>query len=99
MPPTPHSAATGVPMHTWTDSTAFITGAGSGIGRALAKALSARGARVCIADLNGEAAQRVAAECGERAGAVTLDVRDADAVRQAITEFATRTGRLDYLFN
>jgi NAD(P)-dependent dehydrogenase (short-subunit alcohol dehydrogenase family) len=86
-------------MHDWTDSSAFITGGGSGIGRALAKALAARGARVCIADLNGEAAQRVAAECGERASAVTLDVRDADAVREAITGFAARTGRLDYLFN
>jgi NAD(P)-dependent dehydrogenase (short-subunit alcohol dehydrogenase family) len=86
-------------MHAWTDSTAFITGGGSGIGRALARALTSRGTRVCVADLDGEAAQRVAAECGERASAVTLDVRDADAVRLAITEFATRTGRLDYLFN
>jgi NAD(P)-dependent dehydrogenase (short-subunit alcohol dehydrogenase family) len=86
-------------MHTWMDSTAFVTGGGSGIGAALSRALGARGVRVCVTDLDGAAARRVAAECGDRASALQLDVRDADAVRQAIEDFAARMGRLDYLFN
>jgi NAD(P)-dependent dehydrogenase (short-subunit alcohol dehydrogenase family) len=83
----------------WTDSTAFITGAGSGIGRALAFALAARGARVCVSDIDAEAALRVASECGDTATSVALDVRDADAVRQAMGAFAAAAGRLDYVFN
>jgi NAD(P)-dependent dehydrogenase (short-subunit alcohol dehydrogenase family) len=86
-------------LEPWTDSTAFITGAGSGIGRALALALSARGARVCVSDIDGDAALRVASECGDGASSVALDVRDADAVRDAIGAFAASAGRLDYVFN
>lgn len=86
-------------MDCWSGSTAFVTGGGSGIGRALAQALSARGAWVCVADIDGDAAQRVAAGCGERASPLQLDVRDAQAVREAIAAFAAAHGRLDYLFN
>lgn len=77
--------------------TAFITGGGSGIGRALAKGLSTRGARLCIADIDAAAAQRVAGECGGQA--LALDVRDAPAVEKAVTGFAREQGRLDYMFN
>lgn len=86
-------------MQTPTRRNAFITGGGSGIGRALAKALAARGVAVCVADLNADAAQRVAAECGNDAKAVLLDVRDATAVRSAIEAFSAERGRLDYIFN
>jgi len=86
-------------MDQWKNSTAFITGAGSGIGRALAKALAARGALVCVADINAAAAEQVAAECGNRAKAVVLDVCDAQAVRRTIEHFAAENGKLDYLFN
>lgn len=86
-------------METLQGKTAFITGAASGIGRALAKALAARGAMVCVSDIDGTGAQRVAAECGNGATWLTLDVCDAAAVRTAITQFARKCGRLDYLFN
>lgn len=86
-------------METWQGKTAFITGAASGIGRALAMALAARGAIVCASDVDGAGAQRVAAECGNGATSVALDVCDAAAVRAAIQDFARDRGRLDYLFN
>ncbi|MBI5279728.1 MAG: SDR family oxidoreductase [Burkholderiales bacterium] len=86
-------------MEPWQGKSAFITGAASGIGRALAKALAQRGATVCVSDIDGAGAGRVAAECGKGATSVALDVCDAAAVRAAIVEFAGQCGRLDYLFN
>lgn len=81
------------------EKTAFVTGGGSGIGRALARALAARGVSVCVADINPDAAQGVARECGAAATARELDVRDAEAVRRSIEAFAVEQGRLDYVFN
>ena len=86
-------------METATRRVAFITGGGSGIGRALARALAARGTAVCIADTNEAAAQAVAGECGADASSLALDVRDADAVKRRVEDFAARHGRLDYMFN
>jgi NAD(P)-dependent dehydrogenase (short-subunit alcohol dehydrogenase family) len=86
-------------MSTFTNKTAIITGGGSGIGRALAIHLAARGAKVAVADLNLEAAQEVANACGSDARAISLDVRDAEAVKQCIQSYAEEMGRLDYLFN
>ncbi|MEA2294732.1 MAG: 2-keto-3-deoxy-L-fuconate dehydrogenase [Solirubrobacteraceae bacterium] len=60
---------------------ALVTGAGSGIGEAVARGLHAEGADVVLADLAGEHARAVAAELGDRAEPVQLDVRDEDAVR------------------
>ena len=79
--------------------TAFVTGGGSGIGKALSLALSARGMTVCVSDVNLSAAQAVAGACGPRAIAIALDVCDADAVRVSIERFAAANGRLDYIFN
>ncbi|HEX2702837.1 MAG TPA: glucose 1-dehydrogenase [Solirubrobacteraceae bacterium] len=62
---------------------ALVTGAGSGIGEAVARALHAEGARVTLADLS-DAAAAVAAELGGPAMAVRLDVRDEDQVRAAM---------------
>jgi NAD(P)-dependent dehydrogenase (short-subunit alcohol dehydrogenase family) len=82
--------------------TALVTGAGSGIGEAIAVALATRGARVVIADLNLEAAQRVAAAIGAAGGvaaAVRADVADFTSV-EAMVRFATDTyGGLDVAVN
>lgn len=86
-------------MKSYANQTAFITGGGSGIGRALARTLIARGARVCVADINFTAAQSVANECGAKAMAVSVDVRDAAALKGCIESFANEHDRLDYVFN
>jgi meso-butanediol dehydrogenase / (S,S)-butanediol dehydrogenase / diacetyl reductase len=64
---------------------AFVTGAGSGIGEAVARALHAEGAHVTLADVAGDRAQAVADDLGDgRADALALDVRDEAAVRDAL---------------
>lgn len=59
---------------------AIVTGAASGIGRAVARRLAAAGARVVIADRDAQAAAILTSEIGERALAVGVDVSDAQAV-------------------
>jgi NAD(P)-dependent dehydrogenase (short-subunit alcohol dehydrogenase family) len=66
---------------------ALVTGAGSGIGEAVARGLHAEGADVVLADRAEDRVQAVAAELGERAGAVALDVRDEDAVEAVMDGF------------
>ena len=86
-------------MTFWTDKSVVITGGGSGIGKAFAKSLVGRGAHVWLSDVNGEAAERAAAEIGERARPATLDVTDANAVAAHIQDVASTHGRIDAVFN
>ncbi len=72
--------------------TALVTGAGSGIGACLSRALVAAGAQVLCADIDPEAATRVAGPIGARA--VALDVTDAAAVRALVEDVEP-----DLLFN
>jgi NAD(P)-dependent dehydrogenase (short-subunit alcohol dehydrogenase family) len=83
----------------WKDAVTFITGGGSGIGRALSLELARRGARVTVTDVNGDAAAKVAAEAGNGASSRALDVRDEAGMREAIEDTAARGGRLDLLIN
>ncbi|WP_034594661.1 bifunctional rhamnulose-1-phosphate aldolase/short-chain dehydrogenase [Hamadaea tsunoensis] len=80
---------------------AFVTGGGSGIGRAVALRLAAEGACVVVADRDGEAAARVAAEIGgpDAAVAVTADVTDEDAVRAALRDAVLAFGGVDLVVN
>jgi NAD(P)-dependent dehydrogenase (short-subunit alcohol dehydrogenase family) len=78
---------------------AFLTGAGSGIGRAGALALAREGAHVFVTDLDGARASAVAAEiraAGGTAEGLALDAGDDVAVTSAIDHAASR-GRLDIL--
>ncbi|MEW6689335.1 MAG: SDR family oxidoreductase [Pseudomonadota bacterium] len=81
---------------------AIVTGAASGIGRALAEELAAAGVEVVLADRQVELAQEAAAGIRARGGAATafeLDVRDARRFRDLVETTAAGAGRLDYLFN
>jgi NAD(P)-dependent dehydrogenase (short-subunit alcohol dehydrogenase family) len=81
---------------------AVVTGAGSGIGRAIATGLAAEGASVVVADIDGERAVVVAAELeasGADAVPVTVDVSQAEQVDAMIETAVDRFGRLDVHVN
>ena len=80
---------------------AFVTGAGSGIGRAIAHRLAAEGACVVVADVDADSAATVAAEIGSTdvAVPVTVDVTDSDQVVGAIAAAALAFGGIDLVVN
>ncbi|MCB1273162.1 MAG: bifunctional aldolase/short-chain dehydrogenase [Leucobacter sp.] len=80
---------------------ALVTGAASGIGKAIATRLAAEGACVVVADLDLEKARAVAAELGSTdiAIGVAANVADADAVQFAIDEAVLAFGGLDLVVN
>ena len=63
-----------------------MTGAGSGIGEAVARRLHEEGAEVVLTNVSAGAVDEIAEELGERASAVQLDVRDEDAVREVVRD-------------
>lgn len=84
-----------------TAATAIVTGGASGIGRAIATALIARGDTVIVADLDKEGSEHVAGRLSEHgtAEAAQLDVTDPDAVAALYRDVRERHGRLDLVFN
>lgn len=80
---------------------AFVTGAASGIGKAIATRLAAEGACVVVADLDLAKAQAAAAELGgtDVAIGVAANVADADAVREAIDTAVLAFGGVDLIVN
>ena len=77
----------------------LVTGAASGFGRGIAEKFAAEGARVAIADLNGEGAQAVARDIGSGAIAVTCDVSQAEEVGAAVAETEAAFGGIDVVVN
>lgn len=80
---------------------AFVTGAASGIGKAIATRLAAEGACVVVADLDLEKAQAAAAELGSTdvAIGVAANVADAEAVQAALNEAVLAFGGVDLVVN
>ena len=85
------------------DRVVMITGGAHGIGEAIARAFANAGARVIIADRQGDAAQQTAASIASVTGAevmaVAVDVRDAAAVKAAVAQALARFERIDVLVN
>ena len=80
--------------------TAVITGGAQGIGRATAEMLHEHGARLVIADLNGEQAQQTAEEiAGSNGIGVACDVTQADQVDAALDAAVEKFGSLDVMIN
>ncbi|EOC1763769.1 oxidoreductase [Vibrio fluvialis] len=77
----------------------LITGASSGFGKELAKLVLAKGDSAVLSARRLESLQEIAAEFGERALAVQLDVTDADNRAQALNAAIAKFGRIDVLAN
>lgn len=84
------------------DKIAIITGAGSGIGKALAKQLAEKGARLVVCDINQERIEQTQKELeklGVEIRAWQVDVSDYQAVKNMVDATVEQFGRLDYIFN
>jgi len=78
------------------DKLVVVTGAGSGIGRALAHQFATEGARLVVcADLDGAAAQTTASAIGSSSRAVALDVASRDAIQNLVTSLEDEQGGID----
>ncbi len=77
----------------------LVTGAARGLGESFARALVAAGARVAISDVLHERGQALAAELGEAAHYVPLDLLDAASIQQGVDQAAQWLGGLDGLIN
>jgi meso-butanediol dehydrogenase / (S,S)-butanediol dehydrogenase / diacetyl reductase len=81
------------------DKSIIITGAARGIGAEIARDLARNGAKVCIADLNEEAAQSVAKSIGPSAIAMKVDVSSRESTKAMIAATVEAFGKLDVIFN
>jgi NAD(P)-dependent dehydrogenase (short-subunit alcohol dehydrogenase family) len=78
---------------------ALVTGAGAGIGRSIAIEWAAHGGTVLVTDIDEASANAVAAEIGGAAHGMKVDVKNLDAIREAVTTAVRIGGGLDALFN
>lgn len=81
------------------DKVTIVTGAGAGIGRAIATVAAAQGAIVVVTDVFGEAAAAVATELGGPATSYAVDVTDRDSVAAMVASVTAQHGRIDVLVN
>ena len=79
--------------------TALVTGAGSGIGKAIAETYAREGARVALADIDGDAAKSAARAIGNNAIAMRCDVTKKADIAAAVAETLAAFGALDILVN
>ncbi|MCG7594409.1 GolD/DthD family dehydrogenase [Mycobacterium sp. PSTR-4-N] len=82
-----------------TGKTAMVTGGASGIGAAIAAAFAAKGARVAVVDLDGDAARARATDLGGDSRGFAADVADPASVTAAVDDVVAAFGRIDILVN
>ncbi|MBY5409977.1 L-iditol 2-dehydrogenase [Rhizobium leguminosarum] len=78
---------------------ALVTGGASGIGKAVCERFAAEGARVVVADLDGERCARVAEAIGPQVWGVALDVTSQDSIEEAARFTIATAGQIDILVN
>lgn len=81
------------------DRVAIITGAARGVGSTIAKTLAAAGAQVVLTDILTEEGEKVAAEIGEAASFLRLDVTSEEDWSRVVEETTSTQGRIDVLVN
>jgi 3-hydroxy acid dehydrogenase/malonic semialdehyde reductase len=81
------------------DRVAFVTGATSGFGAAIAEAFAAAGARVVVSGRREDRLREVARKLGDRAHAIVLDVRDRAAIEAAVAALPPAFAAVDLLVN
>jgi NAD(P)-dependent dehydrogenase (short-subunit alcohol dehydrogenase family) len=86
-------------MHRLANKVAIVTGGAGGIGNGLARGLAGEGARVAVADLDEAGAQALAADLGDSAFAVKLDVMSVESTQALAAATLERFGRIDFLVN
>lgn len=86
-------------MFNLTGQTAIVTGAATGIGEAIARRLSAAGARVAVADIDLAGATATATAIGGGAFPIALDITKPELVAKAITEVLDTTGSIQIVVN
>ena len=102
LPPPPASGAAMLPMGTYEGKTVFITGGGTGLGKAMAVEFARLGANIVIASRNADHQQaglRAVEAEGAKAIAITLDVRDQQQVSSAFDAATQEFGNVDVLIN
>lgn len=77
----------------------IVTGAASGIGRAVAERFAAVGSTVCLADINADGARAAASEFGANCHALPLDLADPASCEALVAQANERMGGLDVLVN
>jgi len=96
LPEPPPAGTAMLPPGTYADDVVFITGGGTGLGKAMAVEFARLGASVAVASRRAEhqaAGVEAVLAAGGKAAAVTVDVRDPESVRQPSTTPRTRSGR------
>lgn len=81
------------------DKVAVVTGGSGGIGAAICRRYAEEGARVVVADRNGDSAQRLAAEIGKGSFAVALDVASRASIDAMVDQVVATAGGIDILVN
>jgi 3-oxoacyl-[acyl-carrier protein] reductase len=81
------------------DKAIIVTGGGSGFGAAMCRRFAAEGAKVLVADMNGSAAEKVAAEIGPAARPFTADVTRREQVDAMVQDAISSFGALDCIVN